>query len=161
MLAAQPISKPPGPSPNFESTEQLLRYVYTDLTRISQVVSADIILHPADQGLSSSRGPVRGITAVQAHAEEVVAATNGTVRLEVVSLIANDHFGAVLGTLHACSFEGGGKGNLNDDGGRKFAMPFCGLWRFVDGKAVEHWENATDPVRLRAWLMSSAGGVSS
>ncbi|EGH15683.1 hypothetical protein PSYMP_29424, partial [Pseudomonas amygdali pv. morsprunorum str. M302280] len=26
----------------------------------------------------------------------------------------------------------------------KIIMPFCGLWRFRDGKIVEHWENVYD-----------------
>lgn len=155
VLAAHSKISSSRPNGDFASTEQLLRYLYEDLTRISQVVSADIILHRADRDLlqAGESEPVRGVDAVQAHQEALVAAARGTLRMEVESISANEHFGAVLGILHACSSASDHEGEVT---GELLAMPFCGLWRFVDGVAVEHWENAADPARLREWLKRAA-----
>lgn len=133
------------PSPTFEDTTSLLRYVYADLTRLSQIASPDIILHTADRSLySPAKEPIRGVEAAQTYEEQLVAATGGTIVMEVQSFSANEHFGTVLGTLQAAGSTG-----------RTVSMAFCGVWRFVDGKAVEHWENAFDPVKFRDWFASN------
>lgn len=61
--------------------------------------------------------------------------------MDVENITANEHFGAVMGTLRA-----------RKEGKGEVAVPFCGLWRFEGGKAVEHWENAVDAGRLGEWL---------
>lgn len=137
----------PSRVPTFKDTESLLGYLYADLTRMQEVASADVIIHPANRSLAPSIEPVRGIEAVQAHEEGLIAATMGTLEMEVDSITANSHFDAVLGTLHA------GRGQHQ---GEAIAMPFCGVFRFVDGQAVEHWENAADSARLGDWLMKTA-----
>ncbi|KAM7185811.1 hypothetical protein V8F33_012201 [Rhypophila sp. PSN 637] len=124
------------------ATAALLEYLYQDLSRISEIASKDIVLHPADRDLSSpSKQPLKGIESVQAHEDALIAATGGTLFMEVQSIEANEHFGAVLGVLRATK-----------SGRHDLAIPFCGLWRFQDGKAVEHWENAADPRALARWL---------
>lgn len=151
----------------WENTTSLLRYLYADLRRISQVASPAIILHAADRSLSSpAKDPIRGIDAVQAHEERLVAATGGMLQIEVHSISANEHFGAVLGTLRTGRYGQQGEGDDHEidqaigsvSAGAEIslAMPFCGLWRFVDGKAVEHWENAADPARLAHWLTANS-----
>lgn len=112
-----------------------------------QVASADIILHPANRSLAPSIQPIRGIEAVQAYEEGLLAATMGTLEMKVESIAANTYFGAVLGTLRA---------GREGDQGQAIAMPFCGLFKFEDGKVVEHWENAADPARLGDWLVKAA-----
>jgi hypothetical protein len=133
--------------PSFADNSALLRYVYADLARISIIACEDIVLHPADRDLSSPpKPPLQGIRAVQAHEEALLAATGGTLIMDVESVTANDHFGAVMGTLRATK-----------DGCEDLAIPFCGVWRFVDGWAVEHWENASDPNKLGLWLENLGG----
>jgi len=78
---------------------------------------------------------------VQAHEDALFAATEGTLVMDVDSISANEHFGAVMGTLRA-----------NKKGKGEVAVPFCGVWRFQGGKAVEHWENAVDAAMLGKWL---------
>ncbi|KAK0723334.1 hypothetical protein B0T26DRAFT_740310 [Lasiosphaeria miniovina] len=139
-------------SPN---TTALLRYLYSDVRRISDVASPDIILHPADRRVSASRvvdgaagrPPLVGLAAAQAHEDALVAATRGTLRMDVQGMIADAHFGAVLGVLRATR-----------QGCDDLAVPFCGVWRFVDGWAVEHWENAADPAALARWLQQEPTG---
>ncbi|KAI0480759.1 hypothetical protein GGR56DRAFT_671844 [Xylariaceae sp. FL0804] len=155
----------------FSSNAELLRYLYADLTRISQVSAPDIVLH---RYASSSSGllprTLVGAAAAQAHEEALVAATGGTLRMDVESVSANAHFGAVLGVLRARRRrpgDGGGDevgdgagpqdatGDGDGDAGLRpdLALPFCGVWRFVDGRAVEHWENgAAPPEEVESWL---------
>ncbi|KAK0702253.1 hypothetical protein B0H67DRAFT_595390 [Lasiosphaeris hirsuta] len=126
----------------FEDTTSLLRYLYADLTRISEVASEDIQLHSADRNLSSPpKPPIKGVRAVQAHENALVEATGGSLVMDVESISANEHFGTVLGTLRA-----------RRHGVADLAVPFCGVWRFDCGKAIEHWENAKNPADFESWL---------
>lgn len=130
--------------PTFSDTTSLLQYLYADLTRISEIVSEDIILHPADRDLSSPpKASVEGVAAVQAHEEALLASTGGTLVMDVESITANDHFGTALGVLRA-----------KKEGKEDLAIPFCGVWRFKNGKAVEHWENAADVKGFAEWVSS-------
>ena len=107
----------------------LLRAVYQDLETIGDHCASDIVLHPA----ARTEAPVHGTVNVAAWERDFVAAFQGTLHMDVDNIIANDHFGAVTGTI---------RGTLKDT---EVAMPFCGLWRFRNGRLVEHWENAYDP----------------
>jgi hypothetical protein len=64
-----------------------------------------------------------------AHERALIALTNDTLVMDVEHITATDYFGAVLGVLRATS-------------PKPIAMPFCGLWRFDNGRITEHWENA-------------------
>lgn len=133
----------PNMTRQFPDNVALLRYLYKDLSRISEVCSDDIVLHPADRDLfSPSKGPVTSPEAVLSHEKALIAATGGTLVMDVQDITANAHFGTVLGVLRA-------KKEGRDD----LAIPFCGVWRFRDGQAVEHWENAADALALGRWLM--------
>lgn len=131
---------------NHPANLSLLQSLYQDLSRISEFVSQDVVLHPADRDLfNPPRKPVRGVAAVQAHEDALIAATGGTVVMDVQNIIVNENFGTVLGVLRATK-AGGDLGDL--------AIPFCGVWRFQDGKPVEHWENAANPRALEEWLLA-------
>ncbi|KAK0658098.1 hypothetical protein B0T16DRAFT_402990 [Cercophora newfieldiana] len=126
----------------FPDTTSLLRYLYEDLSRISEVASQDILLHTADRDLTSpSKPPLRGVNAAQAHEDGLIAATGKTLVMDVQSIAANENFGTVMGVLRATK-----------PGCEDLAIPFCGVWRFEGGWAVEHWENAVDPGRFAVWL---------
>ncbi|MBZ4321414.1 nuclear transport factor 2 family protein [Streptomyces huiliensis] len=113
----------------------ILRAIYADLSRFPEYAADDIVLHRADRRAEDP--PVcRGIDAVLAHEQALVRLTAHTLTMDVSHIAATDHFGAVLGVLRATH-------------PRPFAMPFCGLWRFADGRVVEHWENAYDPAALQ------------
>ncbi|KAK4442924.1 hypothetical protein QBC34DRAFT_452814 [Podospora aff. communis PSN243] len=127
---------------SFPDTTSLLRYVYEDLSRFSEVVSTDIVLHSADRDLSSPpKPPLRGVEAAQAHEDALIAATGGTLVMDVQTITANEHFGSVMGVLRA-----------SKAGRKDLAIPFCGVWRFEGGLAIEHWENAVDPGQFALWL---------
>lgn len=126
----------------FPNNVALLKYLYKDLSRISDVCSNDMVLHPADRDLfSPSKRPVEGLEAVLLHEKSLIAATGGTLLMDVQDITANDHFGTVLGVLRA-----------KKEGREDLAIPFCGVWRFRHGQAVEHWENAADTKALERWL---------
>ena len=128
----------------FPDNQALLQHLYADVTRISQVSTNDIILHTADRDLSSPpRPPLRGKTAAQTHEDALVALTQGTLVMDVQTIVANEHFGTAMGILRARKE---GRGDL--------AIPFCGVWRFEKGLAAEHWENAVNARALEEWLLS-------
>ncbi|KAI1288789.1 hypothetical protein F5Y03DRAFT_389034 [Xylaria venustula] len=121
--------------------KQLLQYLYADLTRLSEVVSRGIILHPFD----TRHVTLHGITAVQAHEEALVAATDGTLRMDVESIVVSGDFAVVPGTMRAS------KPGLED-----LEVGFCGLWRFEDGVPVEHWEEVTgDAQKISRWFLDA------
>ncbi|KAK8136073.1 hypothetical protein PG984_004013 [Apiospora sp. TS-2023a] len=135
----------PAPAPIFSNSDDMLRWLYADLTRISQVATPDIILHRVHD---HSR-PLRGAAAAQAHEEGLVAAAGGTLVMEVDRVSSNEHFGTVMGTLRAQS---------RHKGVPDLAAPFCGVWRFDGkGKLAEHWENvAVDPDQVAQWFENNA-----
>ncbi|GAB7052431.1 nuclear transport factor 2 family protein [Catenuloplanes indicus] len=121
-----------SPHPNAE----LLRLLYTDFSQIHRYAAPDVRLHPADR--TPGTVPLVGVAAFLSREKALVDATRGTLFMDVESVYANDFYGTVIGTLRATV-----------DG--EIAMPFCGLWRFADGRIVEHWQNAYDaPALVRA-----------
>ncbi|MFJ4144978.1 nuclear transport factor 2 family protein [Pseudomonas sp. NPDC089734] len=117
---------------------ETLRAIYKDLTRIAEFADDDIVLHKADQ--SASPLTVIGKQAVYRHEVNLIALTHASLCMDVQEVIANDYFGAVLGTLRAGTAD------------KRIGMPFCGLWRFREGKVIEHWENAYDARALGGFL---------
>ena len=113
----------------------LLHAIYGDLETIADHCASDVVLHPA----ARSEAPVHGIDRVAAWESNFVAAFHGTLHMNIDNIIANDYFGAVTGTI---------RGTLTD---AEIAMPFCGLWRFQNGRLIEHWENAYDPSAFNNW----------
>ncbi|RMR89747.1 Polyketide cye SnoaL-like domain protein [Pseudomonas coronafaciens pv. striafaciens] len=114
------------------SNREVLRAVYKDMTRITEFADADIVLHKADQGAGGGLSIAIGREAVLSHQINLIRRTHQTLYMDVHDIIANDHFGSVLGEMRA-SCEG-----------RKIIMPFCDLWRFRDGRIIECWENVYD-----------------
>lgn len=120
---------------------ETLRVLYQDLTRIDEFADPAIVLHKADRGASGGLSMAIGKRAVRDHELELVERAHQTLQMQVHEIVANDHFGTVLGTLHAtCE-------------GQTIGMPFCGVWRFQDGKVIEHWEHAFDARVLGGFLM--------
>lgn len=130
--------------PNIE----VLRAIYADLSCIDRYSDDDIVLHTADRGVSGGPAQVVGKANVLAKELALIDLSHGTLKMEVHSIIANDYFGAVLGVL------------CTQHGGQFMGMPFCGLWRFRDGRIVEHWENAYDAAELGSFLMGKDTGSS-
>ncbi|MFC1415561.1 nuclear transport factor 2 family protein [Streptacidiphilus cavernicola] len=123
----------------------LLRTLYADLTRIAEYAADDIVYHPAERDTPEGAPDLHGKAAVTAKEQALARATEGTLRADIESVVANDHFGAVLGVFHA------------RPGDQVIAMPFCGLWRFRDGRVTDHWQNAYDPsAMVRALTRATA-----
>lgn len=119
----------------------VLRAIYADLRCIDQYSDEQIVLHTADRGISGGPAQVVGKAAVLAKELDLIRLSGNTLVMEVHDIIANDYFGAVIGTLRT----------RRD--AQAIGMPFCGLWRFRDGRIVEHWENAFDARALGDFLM--------
>lgn len=133
--------------PSFASHEELLRWLYADLTRLERVAAPTLLLHRYDDHAR----PLRGAAAAQAHEEALVAATGGTLVMDVESVAATAHFGTVMGTLRA------GGGRLRPP----LAVPFCGVWRFdAQGRLAEHWENvAVETSVVERWFQEEAAAA--
>ncbi|WP_429200293.1 nuclear transport factor 2 family protein [Luteibacter sp. W1I16] len=125
-----------APHPNIA----VLAAIYADLCRIDRYADDDIVLHTAQRVAGSGPALIRGKAAVTEKMRALRAQSGGTLDMDVERTVANDYFGAVLGKIRVRS----------DD--RAFTMPFCGLWRFRDGRVVEHWENAYDIAALDAFM---------
>ena len=123
--------------PNVATLHQL----YADLRRIDDHAHEDMVLHTAQRALGPEAGRIVGKTAVSAKIHELIRQTGDTLRMQVDSIVANDYFGAVLGSIRTERDE------------HDIAMPFCGLWRFRDGRVLEHWENAYDIAGLDAFIL--------
>ena len=118
---------------------EMLRAIYADLSLLTELASEDFVLHaagPRDIMPVGSRGIMTGDyvgkRAVLARETELFRRSGGSLVMTPGDIVANDHFGAVLGRLAA------------NRHGHRFEGDFCGLWRFQDGHIVEHWENAAD-----------------
>jgi ketosteroid isomerase-like protein len=118
----------------------VLRAIYADLTRIAEYVDDDVVLHAAEQDIPGAVPSYTGPQAVLDKEVDLIRTTAGTLVMDVDFIAANDYFGAVSGYLRA---------SLDGD---SIAMPFCGLWRFRDGRITEHWENAYSATEFAEFL---------
>jgi pyridoxine 4-dehydrogenase len=132
---------PSGEHPNVA----MLRTVYADLTRLRDFAAEDVVLHAAERETPGGVKRVVGRDAVDEKERALIAMTGGTLVMEVQHIVANDHFGTVLGVMRGTS------------DGKTIAMPFCGVWRFRDGVILEHWENAYDVTRFFENLVADGG----
>jgi pyridoxine 4-dehydrogenase len=132
------VTTTPGKHPNTET----LRTIYADLSCIDRYVADDVVLHTADRGASGRPPQVVGKKAVLDKELELIRMTDNTLAMDVENITANDHFGAVMGKLRSRRSDGS-----------DIAMPFCGLWRFRNGRIIEHWENAYDAAEFGRFLM--------
>ncbi|KAJ3577676.1 hypothetical protein NPX13_g2888 [Xylaria arbuscula] len=125
----------------FQDPTELLHYLYADLTRLSTVVSADIILHP----FYAQSASIHGIAAVQAWEEALVTATDGTLLMDVMSVLVEGDYGMIDGVLRA-----------RKPGLKNLDVRFQGRWRFVEGLPVEHWEKVVDdPQDAVKWFVDA------
>lgn len=120
---------------------ETLRAVYKDLTRIAEFADNDIVLHKADRSSCRSLSMIIGKLAVRNHQLDLIEHSRQTLYMDVQEIVANDHFGSVLGHMRTSCER------------KTMGMPFCGLWRFRDGKIIEHWENVYDSQALGSFLM--------
>jgi hypothetical protein len=120
-MAAAPNTTTPNPNIIPPTPLTRLTYHYKNITRLSQIASPDLILHPADRALTTPpRPPLVGIAACQAHEEAFLAATGGTLVMEVESIRVSETgvFGCALGVLRAfrCRCRGRSRGGGDGDG---------------------------------------------
>src|SRR5512143_540243 len=103
-----------APTAAVHPNAEILRYIYADLTRLEAYASDDMVLYAAER--TTGEGRYVGMYAAVAKEHELIQLTDGTLVMDVEHIVANDHFGAVLGVLRARR------------NGRALAVPFCGLW---------------------------------
>lgn len=126
-----------------------LRSIYEDLTRIEHHADEDMVLHTAQRHGGADPGRIDGRAAVVEKMHALIRESGQTLSMSVESIVANDYFGAVLGSIRV------------RHGSREIGMPFCGLWRFRDGCILDHWENAYDIAQLDAFMRGDVTEASS
>ncbi|HXW44220.1 MAG TPA: nuclear transport factor 2 family protein [Streptosporangiaceae bacterium] len=117
--------------------EDLLRRGYEafaagDIETVLAIFADDIAWHiPGESQLS---GDFHGHQEVLDFFGRLLGLTDGTFRLDVEQILANDTHGVVLVTAYAA----------RDN--RELVMPEVHVWRLADGKATEHrsffWDDA-------------------
>jgi len=115
--------------------------IYEDLRRVERHADEDMVLHVAQRRGDPGADRIHGKAAVVEKMHALIRNSSGTLKMQVDSIVANDYFGAVLGSIRVRRGES------------EMAMPFCGLWRFRDGRILEHWENAYDIAELDAFMV--------
>jgi hypothetical protein len=124
---------------------QLLRAIYADFSLLDKYASDDIVLHAGGtRGIMA--GDYVGKQAVLAKEAELYRRSGASLAVVADHIVANDHFGALLGRFTA-----------NRDGER-FESEICGLWRFEDGLVVEHWENCADWAAAERFFVDEFAG---
>ncbi|KAK3310850.1 uncharacterized protein B0T15DRAFT_519629 [Chaetomium strumarium] len=117
MATAMGDNKPTTTTRVFTSLQARLEYVYQDPTRLHEISSPDVVLHPADRDVfSPPRAPLVGIAAAQAHEEGLMAAgATLTFDVESITVGGGGVFGCVMGMLRAEMQEDEGEGECEDD----------------------------------------------
>lgn len=121
---------------------EVLRTLYRDWEKLPDYAAEGFVLHRSDRSVKDV-SVCRGVQDALTHRKALLYTTDNTLEMDVRHVIANDHFGVAMGVLTARR-------------PREVEMPFCDLWRFVDGDVVEHWENVYFPSHLDALLAEPA-----
>jgi ketosteroid isomerase-like protein len=117
-----------------------LRAIYRDFSLLADYASRNMVLHAhGSRGIMA--GDYFGKHAALCKEMELHRRSGGSLVISADHIVANDHFGVMLGRVAA-----------NRDG-HEFEGEICGVWRFRDGVIVEHWENCADwPAAERFFL---------
>ncbi len=106
-------------------------FLRSDVDRIREVLGEQVVWHfPGRRGRLA--GNHEGRDAVLSFLFDVAQLTNGTFRLELIDVLANDRHGVAI-------FRGSGSRN-----GASLDNPTCLRMRIEDGRVVELWEFVWD-----------------
>lgn len=110
----------------------LLRRIYArDRDTFFRMLTPDYLCHTP--GASPVAGTVQGAEGMRGHIEQGQELSGGTFRVAHQGFfLADDHWGMVPVRLSGLRR------------GRTLDMAAFGIWRFVDGRIAEHWENPLD-----------------
>ena len=111
-------------------TVELLRRIYADIGALGANLHPEFKVHAPGQNLIA--GEFAGLDGLMAHLSKMQELTNSSLKLQPVSFLADDGWGMVVSQLSA---------ERNDK--RLDAQGF-GVWRFQDGKIIDHWEAVSD-----------------
>ena len=115
--------------------EDLLRRGYEafgsgDMDTVQALLDDGIVWHSGGSNLTT--GDYRGLPEVMGFFGKLMELSDGTFRLEIHDIVANDTHGVVLVTSHG------------ERGGQRLAVRAADIWHLAGGKATEHWTFAED-----------------
>ncbi len=121
------------------TNEELIRQGYAafadgDLDGVRSLLAEDIVWH--NGGANQLGGTYSGREQVFDLFGQLMEVTDGTFRLDVHDILANDMHGIVLVTVHA------------ERGGRTLAMNEVHIWHIEHGEAEEFWSFAEDAAEM-------------
>jgi uncharacterized protein len=125
------------------TNEELLRRGYEafavgDLATVQSLLAEDIVWHSS--GANQLAGEYTGHEEVLEYFGRLMELTDGTFRLEIHDILANESHGIVLVTNHARR------------NGRTLAANTVDIWHIEDGKAREFWSFAEDGAELDSFF---------
>ena len=134
-------SVPAGPAN--PTNERLLRQGYAafaegDLDTVRTLLAKDIVWH--NGGANQLAGEYTGLEEVLDLFGQLMEVTDGTFRLDVHDILANDMHGIVLVTVHA------------ERDGRRLEMNEVHIWHLEEGQAEEFWSFAEDVAEMDAFF---------
>jgi ketosteroid isomerase-like protein len=101
-----------------------------DMDTVSGLFADDIVWH--EGGRNPLSGEYKGKDQVFSLFARLVELSEGTLRIEVHDVVANDEHGVALVTISASRK------------GRTFSGTSADVFHIRDGKALEFWDNVTD-----------------
>jgi len=118
--------------PNVERTRQGYdAFAKGDLVTLAGLIAGDVIWHVAGPGPLS--GTYRGRDEVFRFFGDLARETDGTFRLDVHDVLANDQHSVALCTMTASR------------GGKSLKVPVANIGRMRDGKIAEFWTSTAEP----------------
>lgn len=115
------------------TTIELLKKIYADFEAVPPNLHSEFKLH--SPGQSPVAGEFDGLDGLIAHLSYMQELSGNTMRLEPQSFLADEKWGMVVSRITA------------ERNGRQLDMPGFGLWRFQDGKLIDHWESVSNQAR--------------
>lgn len=115
------------------SNVDLLRKIYTDFEVMLANLHPDFTLY--SPGRSPVAGEFQGRDGFVEHISQMRELSNNSMDLNAHTFLANEDWG--IGISHIA-------GERN---GKKMDLEGFGVWRFQDGKLIEHWEFQSNPAQ--------------
>ena len=112
------------------NTVELLKQIYSDPNALPGHLHPEFKLHAPGQNRVA--GEFAGLDGLMTHLGAMQDLSGGTMKLDAHTFLADETWGMVISHVTA------------ERDGKKLDAQGFGVWRFQDGKLIDHWENTSD-----------------
>jgi len=109
---------------------EIIKSIYADIEALPQHLHSDFKLH--SPGKSLVAGEFAGLEGMIGHLTHMQTLSDNTMKLQASNFMADEKWGIGVSRITA----------LRDD--KQLDTVGFGLWRFADGKLIDHWEFVSD-----------------